>query len=170
MNFRPVVVVDYDPAWPTLFDFLRRRIAIALAGIAVGVEHVGSTAVPGLAAKPIIDMDVLLVSADALADAIERLASLGYFHQGDLGIAEREAFRTAETEPLHHLYVCPPASREYHRHLALRDYLRSHPEEAGAYGALKKTLAARFANDRAAYIAGKDEFVRELLRRALLFH
>ena len=88
----PVVVVEYDPHWPELFQFFRVRIMTALGGLATAVEHVGSTAVVGLAAKPIIDMDVLLVSGDALPAAIERLAALGYAHQGDLGIPEREAF------------------------------------------------------------------------------
>jgi GrpB-like predicted nucleotidyltransferase (UPF0157 family) len=163
----PVVVVDYDPGWPALFQFFRGRIMAGLGGLAAAVEHVGSTAVVGLAAKPIIDMDVLLVSADALPAAIERLASLGYIHQGDLGIPEREAFRTPAGEAAHHLYVCPPSSREFQRHLALRDFLRSHPKEAKAYGDLKQALALKFAEDRDAYMAGKAEFVTELLSRAL---
>ena len=163
----PVVVVEYDPVWPELFQFFRARIMTALGGLATAVEHVGSTAVAGLAAKPIIDMDVLLVSGDALPAGIERLASLGYAHQGDLGIPEREAFRTPAGESPHHLYVCPPQSREFRRHLALRDYLRSHPKEAKAYGDLKQALALEFSQDRAAYMAGKGEFVAELLKRAL---
>jgi GrpB-like predicted nucleotidyltransferase (UPF0157 family) len=163
----PVVVVDYDPDWPQRFQFFRGRITVALGGLAAAVEHVGSTAVVGLAAKPIIDMDVLLISADALPEAIERLAPLGYTHQGDLGIPEREAFLAPANDFLHHLYVCPPHSREFQRHLTFRDYLRSHSKDAKAYGDLKQALALRFAHDRAAYIAGKDAFVRELLSRAI---
>jgi len=162
-----IVVVDYDPVWPELFQFFRARIMAALGGLAAAVEHVGSTAVVGLAAKPVIDMDVLLVSAGALPAAIERLAIVGYSHQGDLGIAEREAFLAPANDIPHHLYVCPPSSGEYRRHLVLRDYLRSHPKEAQAYGHLKHSLAQKFAHDRPAYIAGKEEFVRELLERAL---
>jgi GrpB-like predicted nucleotidyltransferase (UPF0157 family) len=112
-------------------------------------------------------MDILLASADALPEAIERLANLGYTHQGDLGIPEREAFLAPANDFPHHLYVCPPYSREFQRHLALRDYLRSHSKEAKAYGDLKQALALRFAHDRAAYIAGKEAFVRELLGRAI---
>jgi GrpB-like predicted nucleotidyltransferase (UPF0157 family) len=164
---KPVVVVEYDPGWPELFQFFRARIANALGGLASAVEHVGSTAVPGLAAKPIIDIDVLLVSADALPAAIERLATLGYGHQGDLGIPEREAFLTPAGDSPHHLYVCPPHSREFRRHLAFRDYLRSHPKEAKVYGDLKQALALRFSQDRDAYMAGKGECVTELLNRAL---
>jgi GrpB-like predicted nucleotidyltransferase (UPF0157 family) len=87
----PVIVVDYDPNWPRIFETLRQRIAEALGDAAAAIEHVGSTAVPGLAAKPIIDTDVLLASETLLPVAIERLASLGYVHQGNLGIQEREA-------------------------------------------------------------------------------
>src|SRR5271156_1928469 len=110
---KPVVVVDYDPAWAGVFEALRERVAGVLGDTASAVEHVGSTAVPGLAAKPIIDIDVLLASETMLPGAIERLARLGYVHQGDLGIPEREAFLTPADVPSHHLYVCPPHSREF---------------------------------------------------------
>jgi GrpB-like predicted nucleotidyltransferase (UPF0157 family) len=126
----PVVVLGYDPNWPKSFQALRKRIADA------AFEHVGS-AVPNLAAKPIIDIDVLLASETPLPDAIERLARVGYIHQGDLGIPEREAFRAPYNEPPHNLYVCPPQSVEFQRHIAFRDYLRAHPEDAKTYGDLK---------------------------------
>jgi GrpB-like predicted nucleotidyltransferase (UPF0157 family) len=161
----PVVVVDYDPQWPELFQALRRRIAGALGDVAA-IEHVGSTAVPGLAAKPIIDIDALLASADALPAAIEGLASLGYTHQGNKGVPEREAFLAPADGPPHHLYVCPPSSREFRRHVAFRDYLRAHPKEAKAYAELKRTLALRFRENRTEYNTGKGEFVEEIVRRA----
>jgi GrpB-like predicted nucleotidyltransferase (UPF0157 family) len=163
----PVVVVEYDPSWPESFRFFRRRLTGALGGIAAAVEHVGSTAVPGLAAKPIIDIDVLLASADTQPSAIACLARIGYSHQGDLGIPEREAFLAPANDSPHHLYVCPPSSREFQRHVALRNYLRSNPEEAKAYSDLKKTLALKFDVDRAAYIVGKNEFVAGLVKRAM---
>jgi GrpB-like predicted nucleotidyltransferase (UPF0157 family) len=128
---------------------------------------VGSTAVPNLAAKPIIDIDVLLASETSLPDAIERLARIGYIHQGDLGILEREAFRAPDNELPHNLYVCPPRSVEFQRHIAFRDYLRAHPEDAKAYGDLKIALAKRFRDNRDAYIAGKDGFVKDLTSRAI---
>jgi GrpB-like predicted nucleotidyltransferase (UPF0157 family) len=164
---KPVVVVDYDPAWPTQFRSLRGRIAGVLRLMASAIEHVGSTAVPGLAAKPIIDIDVLLSAESLLPAAIARLATLGYIHQGDLGIPGREAFLSPTGSTPHHLYLCPPHSAELRRHLALRNYLRNHPEEARKYGDLKKALALRFADDRAAYQAGKSEFVVELTKRAI---
>jgi len=164
----PVVLVDYDPRWPATFEILRSPLAEALGSLAAAIEHMGSTAVPGLAAKPVIDIDVLLKSASDLPLVIQRLASIGYVHRGDLGVAGREAFYAPPGSPQHHLYVCPPESREYRRHLALRDFLRTHSAEAENYGKLKRSLAARFRNDRIAYNEGKGEFVESLLQRALL--
>jgi GrpB-like predicted nucleotidyltransferase (UPF0157 family) len=130
------------------------------------IEHVGSTAVPGLAAKPIIDIDTLLRSATDLPLVIARLASAGYEYQGDLGVAGREAFRTPPDEIPHHLYVCPPLSGEFRRHVAFRDYLRTHPEHANRYSPLKRELATRLSGDRDAYTQAKGDFVEEVLRLA----
>lgn len=163
----PVIVVDYDPQWPRLFAQLRAPIAAALGDLARPIEHVGSTSVPGLAAKPVIDVDVVLARADGLPEAIERLAALGYEHEGDLGIAGREAFRHAPDLPVHHLYVCTPDCSEHSRHIAFRDYLRRHRAEADAYGALKRRLAAQYRNDRAGYGTAKDAFVLGILERAM---
>ena len=163
----PVIILDYDPNWPGIFQSLRQRIADALGDLAAAIEHVGSTSVPDLAAKPIIDIDVLLAAEGMLSAAIDRLASVGYVHRGNLGIPEREAFHTPINDPPHHLYVCPPGSAEFRKHVAFRDYLRAHPKEAKVYGELKITLAQRFREDRAAYNLAKTEFVLDLTNRAL---
>jgi GrpB-like predicted nucleotidyltransferase (UPF0157 family) len=166
----PIVIVDYSPEWPGQFEALRHRIASVLGGLAARIEHVGSTAVPGLAAKPIIDLDVLLASANDLPAAIRSLASIGYEHQGDLGVPGREAFTTQTGSPQswsHHLYVFTDSSGEFSRHLAFRDYLRGSPEDAQAYGELKRMLALRFNEDRIAYNEGKTRFVCEVLRQEL---
>jgi GrpB-like predicted nucleotidyltransferase (UPF0157 family) len=163
----PVIVLDYDSNWPEFFQSLRKRIADVLGDLAVAIEHVGSTAVPGLAAKPIIDIDVLLTSESMLPEAIERLATLGYVHQGNLGIPEREAFLSPASEPPHHVYVCPPCSIEFRRHIAFRDYLRAHPKDAKIYGDLKIALAERFREDRSAYNTAKAAFVAEVTSRAI---
>jgi GrpB-like predicted nucleotidyltransferase (UPF0157 family) len=165
--FKPVVVVEYDPSWPEIFQLLSKRIADELGCIAAAVEHVGSTSVPGLPAKPIIDIDVLLAEDHSLAEAIEGLRRLGYCHEGDLGIPGREAFKAMEADPAHHLYVCVPGCEEFERHLAFRDYLRANPADARIYGELKKSLARTFREDRTAYIAGKSEMVSEFTNRAL---
>ena len=165
----PVIVLDYDPNWPGLFQSLREPIAAALGDMASAIEHVGSTAVPDLVAKPIIDIDVLLASETMIPAAIERLGSLGYIDRGNLGIPEREAFLAPASHPSHHLYVCPPCSGEFRRHMAFRDYLRAHPKDAKIYGDLKIALAKRFRENRPAYNTAKGEFVEELTSRAIRY-
>ncbi|HTW85229.1 MAG TPA: GrpB family protein [Candidatus Sulfotelmatobacter sp.] len=159
----PVVVVDYDPAWPATFAVLRDRLATVLGDLAAGIEHIGSTAVPGLAAKPIIDLDVVLRRASDFARAAERLERIGYTHLGDLGIIERAAFRAPPGSPRHHLYVCPAGAPALRAHLALRDTLRAEPALLAAYADLKRSLAAQFRDDRDAYAEGKTAFITAAL-------
>jgi GrpB-like predicted nucleotidyltransferase (UPF0157 family) len=161
----PVVVVPYDPEWPAAFALLRDRIAPVLGELGVGIEHVGSTAVPGLDAKPIIDIDVVIRHADDLPEVAARLATLGYTRLGDLGIIGREAFRAISDLPRHYLYVCAAGAAPLQAHLTLRDALRCDGELAAAYGALKRDLAQRFRNDRDAYTEGKSVFVTAVLLR-----
>jgi GrpB-like predicted nucleotidyltransferase (UPF0157 family) len=173
----PVVIEDYAPEWPLEFEVLRKVLVRHLGDVVRSVEHVGSTSVPGLAAKPIIDLDVVLASRDELAESIQRLAHLGYRHQGDLGVGDREAFSRDGASDVprdgsgrawlaHHLYVCPPGSGELDRHLAFRDWLRAHPEDARAYAELKRGLASRFRANWDAYVEGKTEFIESILKRA----
>ncbi|PYQ62473.1 MAG: GrpB family protein [Acidobacteria bacterium] len=162
----PVVVVDPDPQWGEAFASLRERLSPALAGLPARIEHVGSTAVPNLAAKPIIDIDVVVPSAAEVPAAIARLESIGYVHQGDLGIPGREAFQSPPELPRHHLYLCAAASREYERHVRFRDFLRRHPAAAQAYSDLKREAARRFRDDRQAYGDAKSAFIEDVLARA----
>ena len=161
----PVIIEGYDPRWPKLFETLRSRLAAVLHELVDSIEHVGSTSVPGLAAKPIIDVDVLLRSSSDLPLVIRKLAELGYEHQGDLGVSGREAFRAKTIGIQHHLYVCPPGSREYDRHIAFRNHLREHAADAHAYARLKRELATRFGTDREGYNRAKSEFVERILCR-----
>ena len=165
-NPRRVLVVDYDPSWPDVFESLRQPVWAAVQDVAVSVEHVGSTAVPGLAAKPIIDMDVVVASPDNMPEAIERLATLGYVHRGNLGIEDREAFESPQRLPAHHLYACPQGGAALANHLALRDFLRRDAAAVATYGRIKKQLAARFPADIDRYIAGKTDFILTVLRNA----
>jgi GrpB-like predicted nucleotidyltransferase (UPF0157 family) len=158
-----VSIAEYDPSWPERFRYLAGRIAAALADLAMTIEHVGSTAVPGLAAKPIIDLDVV-VRAEDLSRATAILRTLGYVHEGDRGIAGREAFRWPPHEERHHLYVCPPDSPALRQHLLFRDHLRTHPHAARAYADLKRDLAIRHAADREAYQRDKSDFIAAILQ------
>lgn len=161
---QPIEVVAYDPTWPAQFAQLRDDLWPVLADVALTIEHVGSTAVPGLAAKPIIDMSVVVPSERELPLAIARLATRGYQHLGNLGIEGREAFRRPPGSLRHNLYVCPQGSTGLRNHLAVRDYLRAHPEMAQAYGDLKRGLAARFPNDIDRYVDGKTDLIMTILQ------
>jgi GrpB-like predicted nucleotidyltransferase (UPF0157 family) len=163
---RIVIVTDYDTSWPATFLALQRMIREVLRDLADSVEHVGSTSVPGLAAKPIIDIDAIVSHRDRVSAATERLRLLGYVHQGNLGIEDREAYETPAGLPAHHLYVCISGSPALINHITVRDYLRTHPECAAAYGRLKKELARRFPYDVGQYTRAKSEFILQILRNA----
>lgn len=163
---RIVTVVDYDPAWPTQFEELRSRIWRAVGNVAMSVEHVGSTSVPGLAAKPIIDIDVVVASSIDVTLAIGRLATLGYAHLGNVGIEGRETFASPSGLPTHHLYVCVRGSTALENHLAIREYFRRHSDAAAKYGMLKKRLAEHFPSNVDKYTEGKTDFLLRVLREA----
>lgn len=160
-----VLVVDYDPSWPDKFEELRQAVWSVVHDVALSIEHVGSTAVPGLAAKPIIDMDVVVPSRGLVAAAIVRLGALGYAHRGNLGIEDREAFTSPARLPAHNLYVCLQGTVAVANHVAFRDFLRRNPESAAEYGRLKQELAARFPADIDSYIAGKTACILAILRQ-----
>jgi GrpB-like predicted nucleotidyltransferase (UPF0157 family) len=158
-----ILVVDYDPGWREAFERLRSRIWPAVRDIATSIEHVGSTSVPGLAAKPVIDVDIVVPAAADVPRAIERLATLGYVHRGNLGVEGREAFTSPDSSPRHHLYLCRRDSLALANHLAIRDYLRTHPDIAEEYGKLKKQLALQFPDDIDGYIDGKTDLLLRIL-------
>lgn len=161
-----IVVVDYDHAWPVVFETLRAPLVVALGDVATAIEHVGSTAVPGLAAKPVIDIDVIVRVPSDVPAAMSQLMALGYQHRGQLGVEGREAFRAPGGLPPHHLYLCVEGNLALTNHLAVRDYLRARPDRAAEYGALKKHLAATFPQDGDGYTSGKNRFLLEVLRQA----
>jgi GrpB-like predicted nucleotidyltransferase (UPF0157 family) len=158
-----VQVVDYDPEWPRVFERIRSYVWPAVRDVAIDVQHVGSTSVPGLSAKPVIDACIVVPSHREVRACIERLATIGYVHRGNLGVPEREAFHHPETLPRHHLYLSPRDSLSVKNHLGFRDYLRSHPEAAGEYGELKASLARRFPADVDSYLVGKIDFILRVL-------
>jgi len=170
---RKVELVEYNPKWPQFFSELSRVISTAMGDLALRIEHVGSTSVPGLAAKPIIDLDAVIASRQLLPEAIHRLAGLEYVHKGDQGIRGREAFARQDEDtpkdgtgrkwPVHHLYVCAQDNAELARHVAFRDYLRSNPAAALAYAKLKRQLAQQFPYDVDAYCEAKTDFVNGIL-------
>jgi GrpB-like predicted nucleotidyltransferase (UPF0157 family) len=160
-------VVPYNPAWPALYSLEAARIhsVLRIAGVSLTLEHTGSTAVPGLAAKPVLDILAGRTTEDARGPAIQVLSAAGYLYRGEEGIPGRDFFRRGEP-------------RQYHIHLALigspfwddqrsfRDYLRAHPETAADHARLKQALAGRYPTDRLAYIENKTVFVAAVRPRA----
>jgi GrpB-like predicted nucleotidyltransferase (UPF0157 family) len=168
-RFDPAVrIVPWDPGWVVRAAAELRRVATAVGATAVRADHVGSTAVPGLAAKPIVDLQLSVTAMEPQAAYVEPLRGLGYLFVPDPGSPEYVLFaRPPERPRSYHLHVCAAGSRHEARHLAVRDFLRAHPREAAAYAAHKRAVAARFPQDRLAYIAGKEAYVVALERRAL---
>ena len=164
---REIVVLDYDPNWPVWFEQLCTYLRVAL-GQDARIDHVGSTSVQGLAAKPIIDLDVVVQSETEVRPVIEQLESIGYGWRGDLGIAGREAFASPPESglPLHHLYVVVENNRAHEDHWLLRDLLREDPASRKRYAALKRANAESANRNIDVYVQAKAELVAELLARA----
>ena len=166
MTTRNIVVVPYDSNWKLQFEAIRSEIQDALGELALSIEHVGSTSVEGLSAKPIIDIDVVIEDESKLQTVIEKLAVIGYEYEGNLGIVGREAFGYTGKEHLqnHHLYVCTKDSPELKRHLTFRDYLRSHKEAVREYSRIKEEGAKLFPNDIDGYIRYKTDWIERIYR------
>jgi len=162
----PIRLVPYDPSWPQRFAAERAALADAIGAWATGgIHHVGSTAVPGLDAKPIIDILVGVDSLDASRDSFDHLAALGYLY-APYRIEEMHWFcKPHPSRRTHHLHLVPTRSGRFRDELAFRDMLRSDGEFAQEYAALKHELAERFADDREAYTDAKSDFIRSVLAR-----
>ena len=165
MAAKYVEVVPYNEQWKQDFIDISAEIRETLGDLALRIEHVGSTSVEGLSAKPIIDIDVVIRGSD-FESVVRKMASIGYIHEGNLGIVGREAFKYEGKEHLrrHHLYVCPEDSPELMRHLAFRDYLRSHREAVAEYSRIKEEGAALYPYDIDGYIAYKAPFIESIYR------
>lgn len=164
---RTIVVEDYNPEWAENFQKIKSELWNVMKDFAISIEHVGSTSVPGLAAKPIIDIDIVIPRKEDLLEAIRRLETIGYFHEGDGGIIGREMFGYQGKQDLqqHNMYVCAKDSEELHRHVTFRDYLRLHPEDVNRYGEIKKEAAQLHPHDIDAYINHKSKVVTEIYRK-----
>ncbi|WP_256005273.1 GrpB family protein [Pedobacter deserti] len=163
-NPDPITVVPYNPHWPEQFVALSSKIQKCLSGIIKDIHHVGSTAVPGLEAKPIIDIDIILFNLADIELAIAALNENGYYYLGEMGISGRHAFSdTNERSVAHNLYICDPHSPAFLNHIALRDHLRGSQEAREAYGNLKKQLASLHPFDIEQYVHGKTAFIADVL-------
>ncbi|GAJ25688.1 hypothetical protein JCM15457_566 [Liquorilactobacillus sucicola DSM 21376 = JCM 15457] len=168
MKTRNIVVEPYNEYWPIAFERIRIFLNKEIGSLILRIEHVGSTAVPGLSAKPIIDLDVVIRDYSNFEELKHILSNLGYNYEGDLGIKDRHAFKydtSASPFYLHHLYVCPVFSKELHKHLFLRNYLQQHPADCAEYGAIKQRGAELFPNNIEKYIAFKGKFIASIYKK-----
>ena len=166
MRTKQVVVVPYDAAWKYAFEEIKTEIEDQIGDLIIGIEHVGSTSVKGLSAKPCIDIDVVIRDYSVFDAVVQKLDAIGYIHEGDLGIQDREAFKYADKPHLmtHHLYVCPRDSEELHRHIVFRDFLRKNPEAVKKYSRVKETAAQLFPDSIDQYIEYKSPCIEELYK------
>ncbi len=169
-----MLIQPYNPDWVSRFEEIYGIIYPVIAAHILSIEHVGSTSVPGLAAKAIIDMDIVYEGSLEFPHVRTGLESLGYFHNGDQGIPKREAFKRAKNgkHPVldhitHHLYACPKDSPELDRHLRFRNYLRSNPEACREYEAIKFRLAEEAEQDKGIYSEIKEEAARTFIEGIL---
>ena len=162
----PVVVVPYDAAWPDLFRALGTMLREALGTLALRIDHIGSTAVPGLAAKPVIDVQISVASMEPLEAFRLPLERLGFVYRPDNPDRTKRYFREKPGERRTHIHVRQTGSLSEQLALLFRDYMRAHPQEAQAYAELKKRLAIAYRDDRYDYTEAKAPFIWEAMRRA----
>ncbi len=163
-----ITVVPYNPRWPAAFEAEAAQLSAVLRGNLLRIFHIGSTSVPGLAAKPIIDIMPVVRDISAVDVQTAQFAALGYEALGEFGIAGRRYFRKGGGNRTHHVHMFAGGDvQNILRHLAFRDYLRSHPAACAEYAALKTALAAKHPHDIDAYCGGKDAFVKQTEQAAL---
>ena len=163
-----VLMESYDPDWTRQFAREAALILSVLGGTAIDVHHIGSTAIPGIYAKPVLDLLLVVQSVDTLDNKQSAIEALGYEARGEYGIPGRRFYRrdNADGDRTHQVHAFETGSPQIARHLAFRDYIIAHPDAAEAYSDLKRELAAKHPNDIEAYMDGKDAFIQEIDRRA----
>jgi GrpB-like predicted nucleotidyltransferase (UPF0157 family) len=162
----PIIVVSYDPAWSTRFRVIAAPMRAALGSVALRIDHIGSTAVPGLAAKPIIDVQISVQSFEPFAAIRLPLEQLGYLWQADNPDLTKRYFRESPGAEAVHIHVRLLGSWSEQYALLFRDYLRANETDRHRYGALKLALAERYRNDREAYQDAKSPLIWEITRNA----
>ena len=165
-----VVVTNYNPKWPRMFEAETDMIREVFGDELLAVHHIGSTSVPGLKAKPIIDIMPLVKNIEIVDKFNDKMIALGYEPMGEYGIPGRRFFRKGGDHRTHHIHIFQLGSTEVQRHLALPEYLLQHADDAKSYGELKESLAESFPNDIEAYMDGKNDFVKNLERKAIKWY
>jgi GrpB-like predicted nucleotidyltransferase (UPF0157 family) len=166
-KMRKVQVVPYDAEWVRLFEKERGLLERVIGAIVVDVHHIGSTSIPHMAAKPIIDLLIEVTDIEAVDLYNDALAQLGYEARGENGLSGRRFFTKGGDQRTHHVHIFNENDPEVKRHLLFRDYLIAHPAEAQQYRTLKETLAQTYVNDIDSYVAGKHAFIQRIDRLAM---
>lgn len=161
-----VELSEHDQHWSRVFERERDRVKSALGPEALAIEHVGSTSIPGIAAKPIVDIAVAIREFEAFAPHVPTVERLGYIYRGENGIPRRHYFLLGDPRIVH-LHFLEISGPNWRQHLVFRETMRASPKLRRAYEALKRDLAARFPNDREAYTAGKHAFIMEVLEKGM---
>lgn len=164
-----IVVVPYDPSWPCEFERASGEVVAVLGANLLRIHHIGSTSIPGIHAKPVIDMLAVVADLGEVDRRSAAMQALGYEVMGEFGIEGRRYFRRDDStgRRTHQIHAFIEGSAHIQRHLAFRDFLRAHPMIAREYGELKRRLAAAHPHDMGAYMDGKDGFIREMQARAI---
>lgn len=160
-----VRLVEYDPRWPSLFAAERQRILDQCATLGLRLEHIGGTSIPGMCAKPILDIAAGRPRGASTQDAVAALEQAGYEHRGERGVPGRQLFCRGQPRA-YHVHLVEEGGPLWRDYVAFRSYLRAHPETARQFADLKRVLAARFSRDREAYMNAKASHVQEVLRLA----
>jgi GrpB-like predicted nucleotidyltransferase (UPF0157 family) len=169
MTLRSVEVLAYSPKWPHQYRIEAARLGPVCGALLVRLDHIGSTSVRGLCAKPIIDMLMEVTSLGALDARSQQIEALGYQARGEFGIAGRRYFTLGESPRSHHLHCFESGDAHLMRHRAFRDYLRGHPHVVAEYGQLKLHLARLYRDDIERYMDGKDAFIKHHESQALVW-
>lgn len=162
-----IEVVPHDPNWPIQFEEEASQLKPIFYDNFVAIYHIGSTSVPGLAAKPTIDIILVVKDIESVDKCNDQMEKLGYEAWGEYNIPGRRFFVKGKDKRTHHVHTFQVGSTEIARHLYFRDYLKSHPDEAKEYANLKIKLAQQFANDRRGYIQNKQDYVKVLEKKAI---
>lgn len=163
---RKVTVTDYQPEWEQQFQQAAKKIKDVFGEECIEIHHIGSTSIEGTAAKPVIDIMPVVREIESVDGLIGEMEKLGYESKGENGLPGRRYFQRGGDERTHHVHIYAEGNPEISRHLAFRNYLRGHPQEAEEYGILKKKLALDFPYDIEQYIAGKEELVARIEKSA----
>lgn len=164
---RKIEVTVFNKEWAVLFEEEAEKIKYIFGENLISIDHIGSTSVAGLKAKPIIDIMPVVKNIYLVDQNNEEMQKLGYEPMGEFGIAGRRYFRKGQEKRTHHVHIFQEGSPDIKRHIAFRDYLRAHPNLRDRYGALKSKLAEQFPFDKESYINGKDALVKEIEAQAL---